>query len=231
MNLRELAVTGLHEALADVLDTCERIRPDTAVLDLGCGTGAWLERLAERGYRSLCGVDADVTQFGARGIRVEAADLNATDLGLGAERFGLITAIEVLEHVENLGCFFSHIDRHLAPEGLLLLTTPNIQSLTARIRYLLTGRLAHFDARGDPTHVYPIYLPAIERFLNRHGFRVLRNWSYPSAGGSVCSSRKLVLVTRLLRLIVRDAVPGDILCLLVERSDAGRSLGASGHGG
>ncbi len=230
MSLREFAVSGLHEALADALEACDRIGPDTSILDLGCGTGAWLERLARRGYKRLCGVDADLSQLGAQGIRVQVADLNRSDLGLGVEQFGLITAIEVLEHVENLGCFISHVDRHLAPDGLLLITTPNIHSLTARIRYLLTGRLAHFDARGDPTHVYPLYLPAIERFLNRHGFRVLRRWTFPSAGEGLCSSRNLRFVTRLLRLVVRDAVPGDILCVVVGRSDSGLPIDAS-HAG
>jgi 2-polyprenyl-3-methyl-5-hydroxy-6-metoxy-1,4-benzoquinol methylase len=57
------------------------VSSDAPSLDVGCGTGAWLARLAERGFKNLTGIDSDTDQ-----TRIER------DRGR--------------RHVENLGIFF-----------------------------------------------------------------------------------------------------------------------------
>jgi ubiquinone/menaquinone biosynthesis C-methylase UbiE len=46
--LSERTISGLHKNLSQSLP---QITYDTAVLDIGCGTGAWLERLSKLGFR------------------------------------------------------------------------------------------------------------------------------------------------------------------------------------
>jgi SAM-dependent methyltransferase len=209
--LAERTLMGLHPALTPHLRELPRTVP---VLDLGCGTGAWIERLADEGFSDLTGVDADGAQFGATRARLLVADLNRDDLNIPSAHFGLITAIEVLEHLENPGHFFGLIKRHLAPDGTCLLTTPNVHSLNCRLRFFLTGRLPAFDDKGEPTHINPVVLTCLERVLVGHGLEIRIRWTHPERS-TTTFSREVRLASAAARLVVRDPLPGDTLCLQI----------------
>lgn len=211
--LLERTVPGLHEALTQALPN---LSYDTPILDIGCGTGAWLERLASQGFYCLHGIDQDPTQFQTKKATCSPANLDYDDLGLGEQKFGLITAIEVIEHLENPGRLFYHVDRHLQPKGYFLITTPNIHSVGCRLRFLFTGNLKSFDAKGDPTHIYPVLLPALNRVLPRYSLEIVKKWGYP-AKGSLISRKSTQLITGIMELILPNPEPGDTLCLLIQK--------------
>ena len=66
--LQERAIEGQHAALLPVINNLDGISHVSPILDLGCGTGAWLKRLYDAGYRNLWGVDRDTEAFGAKEI-------------------------------------------------------------------------------------------------------------------------------------------------------------------
>lgn len=186
-------------------------------MDVGCGTGAWLERLANLGFNDLSGVDIDPAQFGCHRAAFSKMDLDRETGELGNRKFGLITAIEVIEHLENPGHLWSLVSRHLAQEGRFLLTTPNIQSLNSRLRFLMTGALPAFDSKGDPTHIQPMYLEGAIRVMTRYGLRIEEIWVYPARGSRVFR-RSVSLTARVLSILISDDVPGDNICLAIRRS-------------
>jgi len=212
--LVERTPTGLHPALTPHL---RQFRRNVPVLDLGCGTGAWIVRLADEGFTDLTGVDADGSQFGATRARLLVADLNRDKLDIPPAHFGLVTAIEVLEHLENPGHFFGLIKRHLAPDGTCLITTPNVQSLNCRVRYFLTGRLPAFDDKGEPTHIHPVVLSCLERMLAGHGLEIRKRWTFPERR-TTWFGRPVRLASAAARLVLGDPLPGDILCLKITHS-------------
>ncbi|MCS6815616.1 MAG: class I SAM-dependent methyltransferase, partial [Cyanobacteria bacterium] len=188
--------------------------PDTPILDIGCGSGAWLQRLADRGFQNLWGIDQDIEQFRASGAHVHQVNLDMDNLDLPIQHFGLITAIEVIEHLENPGRLFYHASRYLDPHGYLLITTPNIHSVGCRLRFLLTGQLKSFDAKGDPTHIYPVLLTALNRVLPRYGLKIVKKWGYP-ARGSLVSRPSTLLLSTIAEWFLPNSDPGDTLCLLI----------------
>ncbi|MBV2350335.1 methyltransferase domain-containing protein [Synechococcus sp. HK05] len=191
--------------------------PDTRILDLGCGSGALLERLAGMGYRKLTGVDIRPPAASAW-IRYEQADLDLFQLNAADGSFDLASAVEVIEHIENPGFFLAELARLLKPGGLALLTTPNLHSAQAKLLFALGDRLKQFDAKGDPTHITPILMFPFTRLLNRHGFDVLKSWGFPEDGSSPTSRRAMQWASRLLRPVLRSPIAhGDNLCLLVQR--------------
>ena len=216
--LTERTIQGLHAALVPELP---ELPPSAAVLDIGCGTGAWLERLASQGFVHLHGIDLDISQFGSKRATCSQANLDYDDLGLGDRRFDLITAIEIVEHLENPGRLFLHVSEHLAPNGWFLMTTPNIQSVHARLRFLLNGKMKQFDDKGDSTHIYPVLIACLERILPRHDLRIARRFSYPPSG-SPTSRPSVRLASRLLGLLLPDQYPGDIQCFLIQRNKGDR---------
>lgn len=212
--LEERTVEGLHEAL---IQSLPNISHDTPILDIGSGTGAWLERLANKGFCCLYGIDQDVAQFQTNKATCLPANLDYDDLGLDDKKFGLITAIEVIEHLENPGRLFYHVAKYLTPDGYLLVTTPNIHSVGCRLRFLLTGNLKSFDSKGDQTHIYPVLLTALNRILPRYSLKIVKKWGYPSKG-SLISRKSTQMLVNLAELFFPNPDPGDTLCLLIQKN-------------
>lgn len=98
------------------------------------------------------------------------------------------------------------------------MTTPNMHSIVARLRFLLTGSLRHFDSKGDPTHVQPVLLAGLRRMLAKHGLAVRGVWGYPPKG-TLTSRRSVALAGAILSWVLPEEVPGDIMCVLIKKSD------------
>ena len=205
--LRERANAGLHQYIFDYIRHTVKPAPEKAVLDIGCGSGAWLQRFQQQGFTSLMGIDLDTDQFALENVATKAMNLDDyTGETLG--RFSLITALELIEHLENPGKLFSLVSKNLVPGGDFIISTPNIQGLPARLRYLYTGRLNHFDDKSDPTHIYPVYIENLQRVLPRHGLIIQSISSFPAKGYHTYRG-----ITRRLAGIASaflpDTVPGD----------------------
>lgn len=213
--LAERTVAGLHESLAGRLG--RSVSFGDPILDVGCGTGAWLKRLQECGFTNLCGTDLDTAQFALAGVTVSANDLNGERWALEGRRFRLITAIEVIEHLQNIENFFRNLHRHLDERGLCLLTTPNIHSLHARLRYLLTADMKQFGSIGDPTHVFPVLRATLDRLCARHAFEIAEQWGYPASGDCVGARAWVNAGVRVLRRVLPEPVRGDVYCVLLRK--------------
>jgi SAM-dependent methyltransferase len=117
-------VTGLLDAALE-----PRRRDGRRVLDVGCGTGTMLSHL-ER-YGEVSGVEADeqaVEFCRGRGITaVQQAD--PPPLPFEDGRFDLVTALDVLEHVEEDERLLAEMRRVLRPGGVALVTVPAFRAL------------------------------------------------------------------------------------------------------
>ena len=218
MDLKERANAGLHPHMADVIAQ-SGVSREARILDIGCGTGAFLARLRARGFTRLAGVDIAAPDGLPADIEFAALDLDTGHIPFPDGRFDLVVAIEVLEHIENLGTALAEIARILAPGGRWMATTPNLHSVEARLRLLLQGGLKQFDAIGDPTHVTPIFRYPFAQLLQRHGLRVVREWGHPVDGSSPTSRPALRLLARAARMAgVRAQPAGDNLCMVIEHA-------------
>ncbi|MDQ4048610.1 MAG: class I SAM-dependent methyltransferase [Actinomycetota bacterium] len=99
------------------------------VLDIGCGTGAMLQPLSR--YGTVDGVDADPNavrfcrERGVEGVR----RLSSETLPWEPEVFDLVTALDVIEHIDDDRAFLEETHRVLRPRGTLLLTVPAYELL------------------------------------------------------------------------------------------------------
>lgn len=110
-------------------DECSRRPLDgKTALDVGCGAGLLAEPLARLGAK-VTGVDASpeviaVARDHAAAMGLEI-DYRAGDVQEIEGRFDLITSMEVIEHVADPAAFVQALARRLAPNGLLVMSTPN----------------------------------------------------------------------------------------------------------
>lgn len=99
------------------------------VLDAGCGTAYGTAILAEAGAREVVGVDiAESVLESVRSEMPEAVTLqfgNLLELDLEDDGFDLVVCFEVIEHFEDPQTVLDHLARVLAPDGVLLISSPN----------------------------------------------------------------------------------------------------------
>jgi SAM-dependent methyltransferase len=215
----------LHEytAMAGFHDHLFRCLPPLApgpLLDVGCGSGAWLSRFPDR---DRFGIDGDPGKLGASDITFIRADLDNDPIDLGPRRFALITAIEVLEHLDSPGRVVALAGRYLADDGWLLLSTPNLHSAVARLRWLVKGTPRFFPEPGEPgepEHVSGILLPWVRKVLPKYGLQPEKVWGFPERG-TVTARRLTSLVAVALERVVPRGISGDTLCVLARRTSAG----------
>lgn len=219
---------NLHQHVVEKV--CEFLPQRSApILDLGCGNGALLQRFAGLGYHNLVGVDIKPPASTSR-VVYEQVDLDYFKLRHPPGSFDLIMAVEVIEHIENLGLFLAESFRLLKPGGQALFTTPNLHSAQSKLLFALADRLKQFDAKGDPTHVTPIVMVPFTRLLNRHGLTVVDAWAFPLSGHSSTSRAAMRFAARTLRPILKTHVGhGDTLCLLIHKTSDLAQDGDLGH--
>jgi SAM-dependent methyltransferase len=136
----------------------------SAILDIGCGRGEWLELLQEEGIEAK-GIDNNrsmIDKCEASGLQVVCA--NAIDYlrSLADESIGAVTSFHLIEHLEFdiLLKMIEEIIRTLKPGGLLILETPNPENaLVGSCNFYL-----------DPTHRKPLPSELMQFLLEARGF-------------------------------------------------------------
>lgn len=110
----------------------QHLKPDTPnarLLDVGCGTGWFLEVAQQRGF-AVAGLEfgTELARFTSQRLGVQVFSQAITELP-ASERFDVITLFDVIEHVPDPRAALGAIRSHLNPGGIALLFTPNLDSV------------------------------------------------------------------------------------------------------
>ena len=89
---------------------------------------------------------------------------SAEDFDFG-RTFDAIFAFDIIEHLSNPGLFLTCCRRHLTPDGVLILTTPNAHGF-----YPMLLKLFHGVAPCNPDHVAWYDAPTILKLLEKNGW-------------------------------------------------------------
>lgn len=146
------------------------------ICDIGCATGEFLEAL--EGNKNYIGVD--ISEYVIAKCRRKfpqlqnnffKMDLNKQKL-TWPRKFDVITLFDVIEHLDNFTHLRETIECQLKEKGLVVLTTPNANSL---LRFL---SLRNFTGEIDPTHTILFTPYTLDFFLRRLGLKKI-NLSTP----------------------------------------------------
>jgi SAM-dependent methyltransferase len=147
-------------------------RGNDTLLDYGCGSGTWLTLLKELGckYRMI---GTDITGGPLQGLRrrgIEAYQCDETTLRKHVKRgsVGVVHLFHVIEHLPNAGRVLKAIHDTLAPGGVLIGQTPNVDSLGRRV----WGDL--WNQWHAPQHFVLFSDETLKRHAERAGFEVVK---------------------------------------------------------
>ena len=150
---------------------CSLIKKQTgkasgAVLDIGCGTGAFLHTMQQAGW-AITGLEPDET------ARKKAAELYSIQpqspeqlFQLPAGSFDAITMWHVLEHVHDLHGYVKQIATLLHPQGKLFIAVPNYTSHDAEV---YKENWAAYDV---PRHLYHFSPKSMESLLTTYNLQL-----------------------------------------------------------
>jgi 2-polyprenyl-3-methyl-5-hydroxy-6-metoxy-1,4-benzoquinol methylase len=145
------------------LDLIRRFRPSGKLLEAGCARGEFLR--AARESFEVYGVEPNP------GLAQSASEVAPVHCGLIENSpwsdFDVAASFHVIEHVDSPRRFIAAMAQRLKPGGLVVIETPDIQSLPFR---LLRKRWRQFI----PEHYYFFDPATLARMLGASGLRVER---------------------------------------------------------
>ncbi|WP_460935544.1 class I SAM-dependent methyltransferase [Spirosoma humi] len=136
------------------------------ILDVGCGTGAFLETCRTGGWQ-VTGMEPDPD---ARAIAVEKlkAEIKPSLSALsGSQPFDIISLWHVLEHIPDLNDTIQALYQLLTKKGTLLIAVPNSDSYDAQ--YFKQ----YWAAYDVPRHLHHFTPSTIKLLFNKHGFTLV----------------------------------------------------------
>ena len=136
------------------------------ILDIGCGTGAFLNTMKEADW-AITGLEPDVV---ARNKAAELYGIHPQEPGklfaLKPASFNAITLWHVLEHVHELHEYIKQVETLLAPNGKLFIAVPNYTSKDAE---MYKENWAAYDV---PRHLYHFSPQSMQTLLSIHGMQL-----------------------------------------------------------
>lgn len=136
------------------------------LLDIGCGTGAFLNEM-KRAQWQVTGLEPDA---GAREKAGELYGLNPQEASalfkLAPGQFNAITLWHVLEHVHDLHGYLEQFRELLADKGKVFIAVPNYTSADAAYYG------PYWAAYDVPRHLYHFSPMAMRSLAVSHGFRI-----------------------------------------------------------
>lgn len=177
--------TASHRVTNEVIFSLieKNITPDSQILDLGSGSGHmtrrifnWLQEHGQNSSGKITASDINRDAFKATEIDFVESDFG-NKLPFDDHSFDLVFSVEVIEHLTNPYDFIEECKRVLKPGGTLILSTPNINNLQSKLRYLLTGMHALYEAPSVKPenagrlcgHIMPLGLVYIAYAFRRAG--------------------------------------------------------------
>lgn len=137
---------------------------DSRILDVGCSSGILLEKLRERGYEQLYGVDIseDSIDIARRRGLSQVHVMDAACMGFPSASFDVLISSDSLEHIEDDTAVAREFYRLLRPGGRLILYVPAHPFLWSG-HDVVNHHFRRYTRRG------------LERLIEATGLRVLRS--------------------------------------------------------
>ena len=148
------------------------------ILDIGCGAGLLCEPFTRLGAQVI-GVDPSATNIAAAKLHADKAQLSidyrcttVEEMDV-RERFDIVLAMEVVEHVSDVGMFLNRCAAMLKPGGMMVISTLNRNWKSFALAIVGAEYILRWLPRG--THQWDKFVTPneLELAFERGGLRVI----------------------------------------------------------
>jgi len=149
------------------------------ILDVGCGGGLASEPLARLGAR-VTGIDPVEETLAAARAHAEAGGLQIDyraelleEVAAAGERFDVVLALEVIEHVADRGAFFDALADVVEPDGLAIFSTLNRTPKSFLLGIVAAEYLLGWLPRGSHSWRRFLHPSELAGALRRRGLKLI----------------------------------------------------------
>jgi len=149
---------------------------NTTVIDIPSGSGAFVQRLKDAGFKNIIAVDIENILEIEHDNFVQA-DMTKT-LPLPDNSCETLVCIDGIEHINKQLDFIREANRILTHKGEIIISTPNISSLRSRWKWFWTGHHHKCNSPLDENNPNPLHhigmisFPELRYLLHTNGFRI-----------------------------------------------------------
>lgn len=195
------------------------------VLDIGIvqhdmenvGTDYWLHSRLVDDAANAIGIDIlqrEVEKIQELGYDVRHADAEDFDID---QRFDVIVAGELIEHLSNVGQFLDCCHDHLRNNGELILTTPNGMSIVN-----IAERLVKYEV-WNSEHTCIFDEQTLEQVLARHNFELIETTYIKTNLLEDLLSKQLLY--EVLERMPPNRISNKTLMIVAKPMNSGRNIG------
>jgi 2-polyprenyl-3-methyl-5-hydroxy-6-metoxy-1,4-benzoquinol methylase len=200
----------IHEAVFDLVQ--KYLHLPVEVADVGAGQGAFSLRLNKIGHK-VTALDVDIENWKLPEVEFIGLNLDSEFAAKINQKFDAVVAIEIIEHLENPFSFVRECAKLLKPNGLLFLSTPNVEAVNSRLMFLFKGRLRLFDdwTTVRMAHITPIFKWKLDMCLDESNFKVIEISSGKQVFhlGSNLKGKLAGVFSRIIRPFVKGNKDGE----------------------
>ena len=144
------------------------------LLDIGTGYGFFLDAIRRNHGMQVSGVELSIeeAEFGRKQLHLDIRDVALAQAGLESASYDIVTAFEVIEHIEDPSAFVAELASYLKPGGILIIATDNFESPVVRS----LGK--SFPKWIPHTHVSHFSPVTLARVIEKNGLRIARKMSF-----------------------------------------------------
>ena len=134
LEANDLKYATFEYRLNKVVEAFKRQNPSVTaprILDVGCSNGRFIEVAIRNGIEAW-GLELSENAIAAASpdtrVRIYHGDANNIE-HLGMEKFDIITAFDLVEHLFDPFSFLNHLYKIITKDGIIVITTPDASSL------------------------------------------------------------------------------------------------------
>jgi len=174
----------------------KRENPNKKLLDIGCGTGYFLDYMQKKNYE-VYGVEKEknAREFAINNFNIPVTSPDNFLSQKQNKQYDIITYWHVLEHIQNFNEYLKSTHNKLNKDGILIIALPNHKSYDAKY---YKQYWAGYDV---PRHLWHFEPDTLKKLIKNHGFKIrkLKKLPFDSFYNALLSEKyqrnKLVLVS------------------------------------
>lgn len=207
----------------------EKYKGHGRLLDIGCSAGFFLRAARDKGWETA-GVELsnDTADIARTRYGLDVVTGRLTDGTFAPRSFDVITMWDVIEHLENPCETLKMVRKILKDDGILAVTTPNIDGLFPRISFKVARFTGYWPHPEPPAHLFQFSKKTFDRLLATTGFqslairdgRIPLSYSFSELKSLLVSSFKSLLASPKTCLHAVVFIPIALLGPMINRGDA-----------